>query len=160
MHFEKYWCANYARRRWSLPDRHDWHGPRLELLHDEGDYFRRRGRLPSPRSFCERTVLAADTLSRRPLLRPLLLTAKQAARQPREGGANMMWTILATPRPSRTSAPWFLQLSDCSSTRCYANGFPAQWRGGYGGLRRRTPEWTRSTTVMPSLTIPSLTMID
>ena len=136
-------------------DRHEWHGWTTRATRsrstfaDEGDYFRLDPFVTGqylPTHFLAVAAITAATI-----------TAKQTARQPREGGVNMMDnTDNATALPNVCS--WFLQLSDCScrlQSTC-ANGFPApvNW-----WIRRSlTPEWTRSTTVMPSLTLPSLTM--
>jgi hypothetical protein len=72
---------------------------------DEGDYFRLDPFVTGqylPTHFLAVATITAATI-----------TAKQTARQPREGGVNMMDnTDNATALPNVCS--WFLQLSDCS----------------------------------------------
>jgi hypothetical protein len=98
-----------------LPDRHDgmenlaWKTTRAtrsgSTFADEGDYFRLD---PSVKGqYLPTHFLAVATIT------AATITAKQTARQPREGGVNMMDnTDNATALPNVCS--WFLQLSDCS----------------------------------------------
>ena len=138
-------------------DRHDWHGwttrERLDLdLLSPTRATTFASILLSQDSTCRRTFSLLQLLLLRPLLRSRLQDSHVKV-------ASTWWTTLTTPRLSRTSV-----LGSCNcrtaaagcKARCCANGFPAPvtwW------IRRSlTPEWTRSTTVMPSLTLPSLTM--
>ena len=85
----------------------DWsyYTTRATTFADEGDYFRLD---PSVKGqYLPTHFLAVATIT------AATITAKQTARQPREGGVNMMDnTDNATALPNVCS--WFLQLSDCS----------------------------------------------